>query len=206
MARRAFIFSLDSFVSFSLILIAIQSMLAISSLPAGYYPGLLQADFLAQDTLQSLGQTRCDPTRTCLDATLSSLPAAIPDSVKTLTDRLIPAPYSYAYSYFDFSTSAWRTVYNASKDSSPINPHYNITYHRVQASSQRLVQGYPQTPVIPRSPYCNVYCSGWDPASTPPGAPFGRGTCNLTPCQFNPKNNYDPGNFSIGILRLTVWG
>lgn len=211
MARRAFVFSLDAFVAFSLVLIAIQSMLVLSSMPRGYYPGLLQAELLAKDTLQSLSLAR-------LSASQSVLGAASEDVLRgrrntaliEATDRLIPPPYSYAYYYYNFSNKQWIKLYNASEDSLSGDIHYGVRYRRVQASAQTLMMGYAAPLVAGGSPYCNVVCRGfdrtrYDPSSNP-NAETPAGSCVQVPCNVSVGSTYDPGDFNVGVMRLLVWG
>jgi hypothetical protein len=101
--KSGFVFSLDAFVAFSLILISIQSLLIISSTPRGYYRGLNQADYLAQDTLQALtvAQDPAAPDQTYLDdvsrAIASNRPLVQSSNTIRATDSLIPRPFSYAF-------------------------------------------------------------------------------------------------------------
>jgi len=208
MASRAFVFSLDSFVAFSLILLSIQSMLVISSIPSGYSRSLLQAQYLAKDTLQTLSTLPSNkPQQTLLDFTIeqglrsSSLHSS--DQVITTTNSLIPYPYSYAYHFYHPQTKSWIELYNASKDNPETDIHYNVTYWRVQAPAHMLVVGYSDAPKKGDSPFCNVVCKGYDfryDKYTPPEY------CTQVPCNVTPESTYDPGNLSVGILRLTVWG
>lgn len=56
---RAFIFSLDAFVAFTLALVAIYSLIFFSSVPSSYYYLLTQGHYLTRDTLLSLSTTAC---------------------------------------------------------------------------------------------------------------------------------------------------
>ena len=56
---RAFIFSLDAFVAFTLALVAVYSLIFFSSIPSSYYYLLTQGHYLARDTLFTLSQADC---------------------------------------------------------------------------------------------------------------------------------------------------
>ncbi len=54
---KAFIFSLDSFVAFVLTVAALYSLLFFATVPSAYYTSLMQANYLAKDTLLTLATT-----------------------------------------------------------------------------------------------------------------------------------------------------
>ena len=209
--RRGFVFSLDAFVSFSLILIAIQSIIIVSSAPAGYWQSLLQAEYLAKDTLHVISNTYGASGASVLGDSSAKFAAGVKFSqgsdIITVTNRLVPKPYSYSYHYYDIATGKWTTLYNASTDSPPTDPHFNVTYHRVSASAEQLMMDYSSPTIRPQSPYCNVMCHGWDPTLASTSNPF-RSTdnCTQTPCSAMPSSNFQVGNLSFGLIRLTVWG
>lgn len=63
---RAFIFSLDSFVAFTLALVAIYSLIFFASIPSSYYYLLTQGHFLARDVLFSVSTSDCiSPPLSC---------------------------------------------------------------------------------------------------------------------------------------------
>ncbi len=208
--RQGFVFSLDAFVSFSLIVIAIQSMVIMASVPSGYWHGLLQAENLAKDTLHVVSSTMVSSGVTVVGQASERIMAGTNfssgDNIIIMTNRLIPRPYSYAYNYYDLGTHQWVLLYNASDPNfnpDPADPHYNVTFHRVSASSQMLVLDYSSPVIRPQSPYCNVYCHGWDPATHTYRAPQ---DCVETPCTAMPASTFQTGNLTFGLLRLTVWG
>ena len=139
--QQGFVFSLDAFVAFSLILIAIQSIVIVSSSPAGYYPSLLQAQFLAKDTLHTISATYLDSGRSVLADASGPISRGGPllptDPIIEVSDKIIRPPYSYTYSYYDLERQNWTLVYNASAVQS--GPHANITFRRVAASAQQLM-------------------------------------------------------------------
>lgn len=214
--RRGFVFSLDAFVSFSLIIIAIQSMIIISSVPSGYWHGLLQAEDLAKDALHVVSSTMTDSGVTVMGEASARIMAGSPfysgDKIILVTNRLIPRPYSYSYHYYDLGKHEWITLYNASDPAfnpDPTDPHFNVTFRRVAASSEQLVLDYASPVIRPQSPYCNVYCHGWDAQKAAAGDPSpykGPAECTQTPCEAMPTSNFQSGNLTFGLLRLTVWG
>lgn len=210
MARRqGFVFSLDAFVAFSLILIAIQTLVLVSASPSGYYTSLLQAQFLAKDTLHAISTTALEGRG------VSALGAASADiasgrgltrdmPIIKISDQIIQKPYSYAYSYYDMASQKWMLAYNASDNAyDPDGPHANVSFSRVQASAQKLMLEYSSPPVRPESPYCNVYCRGWR-ATTQEDTPAEQ--CLQSPCDAQGRSAYQVGNMTFGLLRLTVWG
>ena len=207
MRRRGFVFSLDAFVAFSLILIAIQTMVLISASPAGYWKALLQAQFLAKDTLHDVSNVMVDNNgQSALGESSANIVSGHLDPrsrMIQISDKIIQSPYSYAYSYYDTNTDQWTTVYNASRDEGLDGPHANITFRRVEASVQKLMLEYSTLPVRPESPYCNVYCHGWR-GTTKADAPTA--DCVQTPCGPITNSTYQAGNMTFGLLRLTVWG
>lgn len=78
--RKAFVFSLDAFVAFVLTVAALYSLLFFSTVPSAYYSSLMQANYLAKDTLSTLAATSlssdefgCDKGQTYLSCIISSL-------------------------------------------------------------------------------------------------------------------------------------
>jgi hypothetical protein len=209
-AAYGFVFSLDAFVAFSLIIIAIQTIVIASSIPSGYYPALLQAQFLAKDTLNAISTTKIsDNWQTALAQASRKIANGQPlqpsDAIIEISNKIIAPPYSYAYSFYDLKQKKWIVVYNASNLSytTSDDPRINITFKRVAASSQMFVFEYSIDPVRPESPYCNVMCKGWvgnPPDYTPPAA------CTKTPCDPQSASLYQTGDIAFGLLRLTVWG
>lgn len=70
--KKAFIFSLDSFVAFTLCLVIIYSLIFFSSIPSGYYDVLTQTHLLTKDTLNALISTRCTFAE-CTDKSVNTL-------------------------------------------------------------------------------------------------------------------------------------
>lgn len=219
MKRRAFVFSLDAFVAFSLILISIQSLLIITSVPKGYYPALLQAEFLAKDTLQAVSLAKDSANQSLLGSSSANIVGGLsPASQLTqATDSLIPPSYSYAYYFYNASSAKWILLYNASdpshfdafNPSASANGHVNVSYRRVAASAQMLMMNYSSPMVTDYSPYCNVVCMGWHTNANAPSSNWSgtdRQNCTKVPCDIYTKSNFQNFDFNVGLLRLTVWG
>ncbi|MBN2121955.1 hypothetical protein JW721_02770 [Candidatus Micrarchaeota archaeon] len=83
--RKAFVFSLDSFVAFILSVAALYSLLFFATVPSAYYSSLMQANYLAKDTMLALATSQagnvgeslygCDPGASMLSCILSDLEA-----------------------------------------------------------------------------------------------------------------------------------
>jgi hypothetical protein len=210
MGRAGYIFSLDAFVSFSLILLSVQALLVMSSSPAGYYRQLLQASFFAHDTLDAMKIAKL-PAITGIDRTYmdylsdfaltrngcqTSGPCSA--QMRNLNDLSILPQYSYAYFYDNLNGSSW-IVYNASNDSQ--STHKGIPYRRIQASAQSYMLGFTIPMNRGYSPFCNVVCRGFNGTgnSTSEG-------CTSVPCGDPPSDYFRTGNFSVGMIRMVVWG
>jgi hypothetical protein len=92
--RKAFVFSLDSFVAFILSVAALYSLLFFATVPSAYYSSLMQANYLAKDTMLALATSQagdvgeslygCDPGASMLSCIYSDLDA---DSEEPEGDR-----------------------------------------------------------------------------------------------------------------------
>lgn len=78
--RKAFVFSLDSFVAFILSVAALYSLLFFATVPSAYYSTLMQANYLAKDTMLSLATSEagsagdpygCNPYASMLSCIIS---------------------------------------------------------------------------------------------------------------------------------------
>ncbi|PIT84244.1 hypothetical protein COU37_04235 [Candidatus Micrarchaeota archaeon CG10_big_fil_rev_8_21_14_0_10_45_29] len=217
MLAKGFVFSLDAFVAFSLILIAIQSLLAISSAPSGYYLSMQQANYLATGTLSSLSQARVHNGQDSLfdgiigrDAGTGKLSVSAynAESLIEATVLAIPEQYSFAYDYYDFSSGEWLMIFNASKECSTeatfgYTRFCNNQFNRVQASSRILMGVYSEPLRIGDSPYCNVNCKGYQPST---GGNTPAAECTSVPCEPYAGTTFEHGDYQIGFMRLTVWG
>ena len=208
--KQGFAFSLDSFVAFSLMLIAVQSIVVISSTPSGYYSSLMQANLLSSGTLDVLSNVKIESeNREILSYAVEAAISADPTRAYRLakvTNELIPRPFSYTYDYYDFETKRWKIAYNASDHGCNFlgsEKFCNVTFSRVQASSMILVGTYADAPDAGESPYCNVNCKGYDSSTKGYTQPE---MCTKTPCDIQIASTFYPGDYHLGLLRLRVWG
>lgn len=109
---RAFIFSLDAFVAFTLALIAIYSLIFFSSIPSSYYYLLTQGHFLSRDVLMALSTTTCvessydciSPGTSLLDNLASDKwgdPSLRNDLVQRTVGKMIPTQFGYTLESID---------------------------------------------------------------------------------------------------------
>ncbi len=107
---RAFIFSLDAFVAFTLALIAIYSLIFFSSIPSSYYYLLTQGHYLSRDVLMALSTTTCAPPYDCSSQGASLLdniaspqtdPYLRSNLVQNTVGKMIPDQFGYTIESVD---------------------------------------------------------------------------------------------------------
>ncbi|MDD5336851.1 MAG: hypothetical protein PHS02_00015 [Candidatus ainarchaeum sp.] len=193
---RAFIFSLDAFVAFSLILVVLHALIFLAAVPSSYYGALMQANYLARDTLLSLTVAQANrvagpdmaaepPGVSLLDYVIAH-PA--PDVIQRRVGDLIPIQYGYRLEICkpDIGEASCSAVYDTAAN--PDDPH-NKVYNKLQVSSNSIYFGY----ISERTGYDNGYCYI---------------TCHGRPCQDlckQPLSKYDTGTAELGLVRLTVY-
>lgn len=207
---RAFVFSLDAFVAFTLVLVVIHALVFLAAVPSSYYGGLMQASYLARDTLDSLvfasaGKALCDPGnedyenclaryegKTMLDYVVANRDD--PDVIRERVGALIPDQFGYRLELIDSSGQVSETVYDtANPEFLPPAETHNKLYNKLQASAHSLYFGY--TDAGRRgfdNPYCYMTCN---PEKYP--------RCPNV-CEF-PKSRYNTGDATLGLVRLTVY-
>lgn len=185
-SRRAFVFSLDSFVAFTLTVAAIYTLVFFSTVPSAYYSSLMQANFLAKDTLLSLATTSYDGGQTYLDYIVGSLPAD-PQPARLYIGALIPDQFGYKLESWNNNTGSWDVLYDTATDGSEENTH-NRNYYKLKAASQ------------------SVYLI-LNPARNPGESPYGYITCsgNYTVCDLPPYDHGMIGSASLQLVRFTVY-
>ncbi|MFH1393960.1 MAG: hypothetical protein ABII71_00425 [Candidatus Micrarchaeota archaeon] len=119
---RAFIFSLDAFVAFTLALIAIYSLIFFSSVPSSYYYLLTQGHFLARDVLVSMATTECEEsvygdcpvTGSLLDNLVSAQmsEAEKRDRIRDTMGEMIPPQFGYSFEVSDDEGEHWSMLYD----------------------------------------------------------------------------------------------
>ncbi len=188
---RAFIFSLDAFVAFTLALMAIYSLIFFSSVPASYYFLLTQGHYLARDTLLSLSTTPCVGATYCTTSStmLESIAFNSNPMRKILINRNIDAPLIIP-KQFGFTVEVanegaeggWTKIYDRAVDSTEpsIIEQFRGRNKRISVSSQVLAFGY--TGTSDRS-VCSTYryrtcpggCGGGGSGTDGPGRGGGSG-------------------------------
>ncbi|MFN3909621.1 MAG: hypothetical protein ACK4J0_00090 [Candidatus Anstonellaceae archaeon] len=199
--KKAFIFSLDAFIASIIIFFTLQYLIFLSYSPYSYFNSLRQAQYLASDTLNSLYLLEYE------NSSNNFLSKAIrfaygygsfPNELISFSNIVIPPTYSYAYDFYDFSSGTWIPIYNATAI-----PARNISFYKVMASSYVLQVSYLDPLIKGDSPYCNIECKGYDLATGKYSKPQ---NCTQVPCDIKHGTTFDPGNVTIGVMRLTVWG
>ena len=119
---RAFIFSLDAFVAFTLALIAIYSLIFFSSVPSSYYYLLTQGHYLSRDVLMALSTTTCtdDYGIDCTNSKGTLLENIISEEDENLQDALIvntigemiPEQFGYSVDMSEDEGKNWTLLYD----------------------------------------------------------------------------------------------
>ncbi len=178
--KKAFVFSLDSFVAFVLTVAALYSLLFFATVPAAYYSSLTQANYLAKDTLLALATTtagetsaHCSEGQTYLDCVIENEKAARvyigskgPEGEYD-ESALVPAQFGYKIETLDFSEgngeinfsdADWKEAYNTADDLPSANKK---EYHKLKAAAHALYFGYSEAPEGGEgSPLHYVSCGG----------------------------------------------
>jgi len=205
---KAFIFSLDSFVAFILTVAALYSLLFFSTVPSAYYSSLMQANYLAKDTLLALATTQCTDVEACegmtyLDYILQELEKSNHAPAREYIGRatssavgnaLVPEQFGYKIEvarvdgtwsnetdYFtDIDEYAY---YDTRLDSESANKK---EYNKLKAAAHILFFGYSEG-TEPEVPYNYITCEG---------------THNI--CSI-PTSYYDFGEANMEVVRFTVY-
>lgn len=191
---KAFIFSLDAFVAFTLILVVLHALVFLAAVPSSYYGGLMQADYLARDTLNSLANANAaqvvsgygyDYNITLLDYVFMNPSAA---TIQDYVGPLIPNEYGYRLEFWNSTSATYGVIYDTKDRDDSEDPH-NKYYHKLQVSAHALYFGYLKPREPTENPYCYVTCHG-------------EGCSNL--CG-NITSRYEKGTAKLGLVRLTVY-
>ncbi|MCX6772800.1 MAG: hypothetical protein NTV88_03450 [Candidatus Micrarchaeota archaeon] len=217
MQHRGFIFSLDAFVAFILVMLTISLLVFTIGTPKAFYPSLEQAHQLAHDTLYVLATTSDNPASgTYLEQVVggSGQTAKIMKDVaggwKNGKIGIIPYGFGYTLETYefpntDFPNGVWSVKYNSSKDCSSGDDgsdRCGKEFSKLAASSMTFASFY----TVPRnsghSPFCYLSCKGFDPDN--PSGNFDSTFCDKTPCDVM-ISNFNSGSNSIQLVRLTVY-
>lgn len=207
---KAFIFSLDSFVAFILTVAALYSLLFFSTVPSAYYSSLMQANYLAKDTLLTLATTECleedcEEGMTYLSYILDRLEngenfAAREYIGRAISDpsegALIPEQFGYKievmrvdgtwsnYSDYLLTEETPYAFYDTRNDALSANKK---EYNKLKAAAHILFfdhSGYTE----PEVPYHYITCEG--PSDI---------------CAIPDASNYDFGDIDMEVVRFTVY-
>src|SRR5271157_1146151 len=166
---RAFIFSLDAFVAFTLALMAIYSLIFFSSVPSAYYFLLTQGHYLSRDSLLSLSLTSCSAYGPCVNSGGSILDNIVAyngqtdnqiDLVENTVGPMIPRQFGYALEISKDGGQSWDLIYDTS--SSPDDPQQHTGKdRRLSVASEIIAFGYSGTVnKFKTSPYNYLSCLG----------------------------------------------
>ncbi len=165
---RAFIFSLDAFVAFTLALVAIYSLIFFSSVPSSYYYLLTQGHYLTRDTLLSLSTTACaEDYGVCvadgsvLDNIVSQDNTAFQKNmIQNTVGDMIPDQFGYRMEVSTVNSTgslgAWELLYDTALE--PGETHANQS-KKLSVSSQVITFGYSaKVYKMGHSPYNYLTC------------------------------------------------
>ncbi|MDO8554647.1 MAG: hypothetical protein Q7S22_07605 [Candidatus Micrarchaeota archaeon] len=197
--KRAFIFSIDAFISFTIALSVIYSIVFFSSVPSAYYATLAQAHSLSRDTLLALSTSKCDDPSICgnfkgstiLDILVFKSSFMGPSGqraefVKQFIGPQIPSQYGYIFEVSD-ENGVWTMVYNTSDPAMATSDSHKKTKDKLSISS--YLPGFSSTISPPENPYSYLSCHGVQ---------------QVTICS-TPDNDYDIGEGVVKLAKLTVY-
>jgi len=217
MCARGFVFSLDAFVAFVLIMITINLLIFTIGTPKPYYAELEAAHILAHDTLQVLA-TSGDaasagmPAQTYLERILTDGgQGGIPGIMRKVAGGsgrypIIPKGYGYKLQYLNLdgvqqgTAGGWVLLYDAGNDTS--SDRYGKNYTKLQASATTFLSAYTLKPMPGESPFCHAGCQGYMVKAN--GSPSYSAPCDTTPCNTT-TSNFRIGENTVKIVRLIVY-
>jgi len=162
---RAFIFSLDAFVAFTLALIAIYSLIFFSSVPSSYYYLLTQTHYLSRDVLLSISTTSCVSSEYDCSASGSILDNIVDDDnlyreslIEETIGEMIPPQFGYRVEISEDLGESWGMLYDTADH--PGSGHATES-KKISVSSQVITFGYSaKVNKLVVSPYNYLSCSG----------------------------------------------
>ncbi len=197
---KAFIFSIDAFVSFTFILIMLHSLIFLAAVPSSYYGGLMQANYLASDVLSALALSDASKVlgsdtyagMSMLDY-LVSVNTGTSDytAVRSYIGTFVPDQYGYSLELWDSGPGSWSTIYDTKNDAGDA---HNKLYHKLKVSSYSIFFSYTTNRGGAQSPFCYMTCNEGD---------YGTLDCR-SPCD-EPVSLYEEGKATLGLVRLTVY-
>ncbi len=223
MRARGFVFSLDAFVAFVLIMITVNLLIFTIGTPKPYYTELESAHILAHDTLQVLATsgdipTGTAPAQTYLERILRDYSLA-PDIMRRVAGGndncapngcrpIIPKGYGYMLQYLNLDSvqqpgtpEDWKMIYDAGNDTG--SDRYGMNYTKLQASATTFLSLYLFRPMPGESPFCHAKCTGYEIDNTTGNVKYAA-PCDTTPCNIT-TSNFRAGNNTIRVVRLIVY-
>jgi hypothetical protein len=167
---RAFIFSLDAFVAFTLALVAIYSLIFFSSVPSAYYYLLTQGHYLSRDVLLSLSTTvcsddygECKATGSLLDNIVSQNNTAHRTNIiQNTVGEMVPKQFGYVMEMSDDRGQNWTVLYDTGGDSpEEIADDHAKKSKKLAVATQVMTFGYGgKVFKLLNSPYQYASCHG----------------------------------------------
>lgn len=188
--RKGIVFSLDSFVAFTLVVAALYTLVFFSTVPSAYYSSLTQANYLAKDTLVSLATTTYDGEDSSGETYLDLIISRSPDAARKYAGRMIPDQFGYKLEMADYAADGaedWTVVYSTAADDTPLNTHKR-EYHKLKATAQALYLVVLTERDKGESPYGYITCYG-----------------DSTVCDLPLPYDYEAGDVALKLVRLTVF-
>lgn len=202
MRKCGFIFSLDAFVAFTLIMITINLLIFTIGTPKPYYPSLDQAQMLAFDTLQALASS--SPTHEApyyLEyAVTGTGPLSRSQVMNRVAGKIIPYGFGYRLQEYNFTSRSWDELYDSSSD--PDSGRAGRNFTKLSASAMLFSSFYDVDPIRGESQYCYLTCKGYTGMSD--SGPQYASNCSMTPCA-PPTSGFLPGQNTARMVRLVVY-
>lgn len=189
--RKAFVFSLDSFVAFTLVVAALYTLVFFSTVPSAYYSSLTQANYLAKDTLVSLATTTYDGEDSSGETYLDLILSRGADPARKYAGRMIPDQFGYKFETADYVAGGepeWTLVYSTATDDDTILNTHKREYHKLKATAQGLYLVVLKERDKGESPYGYITCYG-----------------DSTVCDLPLPYDYEAGDVALKLVRLTVF-
>jgi hypothetical protein len=228
---RAFIFSLDAFVAFTLALLAIYSLIFFSSVPSSYYYLLTQCHYLTRDVLMSLSTTACDDAiYACTNTEATLLENIASETDANLTENMIqntvglmvPPQFGYIVEKSENEGNSWDLLYDTRDHVD--DPHAK-TRNKLTVSAQVIAFDYAgDVKKLKVSPYNYLTCGNLAYGSDAEAAAAGYTDWGLITCGIEvidvvtgdtvPTGNVHPSQVlgddlvpssDVAIVRLTVF-
>lgn len=167
---RAFIFSLDAFVAFTIALVAIYSLIFFSSVPSAYYFLLTQGHYLSRDSLLALSMTACSDSLACKNPGASILDNLVAENnptwqptqvaeVQNTVGYMVPVQFGYTLEMSSDGGNTWAPIYDSA--SNPNDQHMAKGERKLSVATQIITFGYSgKVTKLLTSPYIYLSCRG----------------------------------------------